>query len=364
MRLKQNRNLSPPHSIRHMNTSADTSATIPLATILGEKTNPEIPLTQLKELVAFSELGTLAAAAHTLHLTQPTATRGMQQLERTLGVPIFDHRPNRLLLTDAGKIFARRARRILELTSDSVAATRGFASAQDASAVLRLGATLPGPFLWLEQRYQPGPHAPNYQIDHSLRANGQVIRLLRQYRYSLVFTDEEIFSDDDQDITAGQGSQDAQDKRRSQGIDGEQIESAFIGTERIAVRVNKFSGLAGRRSVTFADLHDQQFLVVSDIGPWKKVIEDNIPGARFMYQQDIPSLLILQDSSSFPTFTSNLAQNPYPDDDDRVTIPIDDPANRVDVYGTYLVSQKKRAMPLLRDMTRQWPAPIAVPENH
>ncbi len=333
---------------------------VPLATLLGERTNPEIPLTQLKELVAFSELGTLAAAAHALHLTQPTATRGMQQLERALGVPLFDHRPNRLLLTDAGKIFARRARRILELTADSVAATRGFASTQDASAVLRLGATLPGLPLWLEQRYQPGTPAPKYQIDHSLRTNDQVIRLLRHYRYSLVFTDREIFSDDDQDGITGQGNH---DKQRSQGSNSEAVESAFIGTERIAVRVNKFSGLAGRRSVTFADLHDQQFLVVSDIGPWKQVIEDNIPGARFMYQQDIPSLLILQDSSSFPTFTSNLARNPDPDDD-RVTIPIDDPANRVEMYGTYLISQKQRVMPLLRDMTRQWPAPIAVPENH
>lgn len=337
---------------------APQAGQVPLATLLGERTNPEIPLTQLKELVAFSELGTLAAAAHTLHLTQPTATRGMQQLERTLGVPVFDHRPNRLLLTEAGKIFARRARRILELTSDSVAATRGYASAQDASAVLRLGATLPGPFLWLEQRYQPGPRAPKYQIDHTLRTNDQVIRLLRQYRYSLVFTDEEIFSGDDPDGTTGQGNHNNQNGR------GEAVESAFIGTERVAVRINQFSALASRRRLSFADLHDQQFLVVSDIGPWKKVIEDNIPGARFMYQQDIPSLLILQDSSSFPTFTSNLAQNPTPDQDDRVTIPIDDPANRVDMYAAYLVSQKKKVMPLVRDMTRQWPAPTTVSENH
>lgn len=344
-----------------MNTSADTSATIPLATLLDERTNPEIPLTQLKELVAFSELGTLAAAAHTLHLTQPTATRGMQQLERTLGVPIFDRRPNRLLLTETGKIFARRARRLLELASDSVAATRGYASSQDASAVLRLGATLPGPFLWLEQRYQPDPHAPKYQIDHTLRTDDEAIRLLRQYRYSLVLTDKEIFSDDDPD---GSDNRDRQSSHKSQSDHGEAVESAFIGTERIAVRINQFSALTSRQKLSFADLHDQQFLVVSDIGPWKKVIEDNIPGARFMYQQDIPSLLTLQDSSSFPTFTSNLAQNPTPDQDDRVIIPIDDPANRVDMYAAYLVSQKKRVMPLLRDMTRQWPAPITVPENH
>jgi hypothetical protein len=334
---------------------------LPLETLLGGTSNPETPLTRLKELVAFSELGTLAAASRALLLTQPTVTRGIQQLERTLGVPLFDHQPNRLILTDAGRIYARRARAILGLCADSVATVRGYVSAQDAAAVLSLGATLPGPTLWLDQVYKPSPGSHAYRSDDVLCPPDWVVPRLRQYSDALIFTSEEIFTAD-QESHQKSGDQTTASPTAANAT-GEEVESAFIGTERIAVRVNKFSGLAGRRSVTFADLHDQQFLVVTDIGPWKQIIEDNIPGARFMYQQDPDSLQILQDSSSFPTFTSNLSKNPNPDDDDRVTIPIDDPANRVDVYGAYLVSQKKRVMPLLHDMTRQWPAPIAGPEN-
>lgn len=351
-----------------MNTSHEVNSPsspdhLPLATLISETTNPTVSVTQLKELATFNELGTLAAASHALHLTQPTVTRGIQHLESTLGVPLFHHRPNRLVLTRAGEIYAQYARCILELYADSLATVRGYVSAHDGAAHLHIGATLPGPLMLLD-RIQALPHSrahshthasadtsvdasvdtsPHISIDHQLCQPNQVIPRLRHYTDALIFTSEEIFTS-------------------SAVSDNDAIESAFIGSEHLSVCVNKFSDLASRHSVTFADLHDQQFLVVTDIGEWKKIIEDNIPGARFMYQQDLSSLLILQNSSVFPTFISNLSQDEHSQRDDRVTIPIDDPANRVDVYGTYLISQKKKVMPLIRDMTRLWPSEISTPD--
>lgn len=329
-----------PESLRKTVPNPQTSANpdpnpsrTPLSILLNEHSTPAIPLTQLKELVAFRELGTLTAVSKALHLTQPTVTRGIQQLEHTIGVPLFDHRPNRLVLTDVGRVASDRARAMLELCNDSVATIRGFASTQAAATPLEIGATLPGPLIWLSHSYKPAKRAIPTEVDGRLVRMEDVVRLLRQYRYSLVFTSREIFTHS-----------------------GEAVESTFLGTEKLAVRINKFSALAARKRLSFADLRDQRFLVVTVIGPWKKIIEDNIPGAHFMYQQDSSSLEILQRSSSFPTFVTNLSQRPSPDD--RVTIPITDRSNRVDVYATYLVSQKKRVMPLLRRMSRQWPTDI------
>ena len=58
----------------------------------------------LEELVTFASEKTLAKTAEKLSVTQPTVTRGMQKLEDELGIQLFDRQPNRIVLTDTGKL--------------------------------------------------------------------------------------------------------------------------------------------------------------------------------------------------------------------------------------------------------------------
>jgi DNA-binding transcriptional LysR family regulator len=76
-------------------------------------------------------VATFRAAAATLSFTQAAAALGyvqssvtaqIQQLERELGVPLFDRVGNRLALTDAGRIFAGYAERLLSLAEEAKAA--------------------------------------------------------------------------------------------------------------------------------------------------------------------------------------------------------------------------------------------------
>lgn len=57
----------------------------------------------MRYFLAVADTGSVTAAAHELHLTQPSLSRSIQALERQLGLTLFDRRDNRLSLTSAGR---------------------------------------------------------------------------------------------------------------------------------------------------------------------------------------------------------------------------------------------------------------------
>ncbi|SIS57804.1 LysR family transcriptional regulator [Alicyclobacillus vulcanalis] len=57
----------------------------------------------LRALVTVVSLGSVSEAARALHVTQPTVTRQIQQLERQFGQALFDRSGKRLALTPAGE---------------------------------------------------------------------------------------------------------------------------------------------------------------------------------------------------------------------------------------------------------------------
>ncbi|WP_067936177.1 LysR family transcriptional regulator [Alicyclobacillus kakegawensis] len=64
----------------------------------------------LRTLIAVVESSSLVQAAEQLHLTQPTVTRQLQQLEERLGVKLFDRMGKRLVLNRAGTVVYRYAK--------------------------------------------------------------------------------------------------------------------------------------------------------------------------------------------------------------------------------------------------------------
>lgn len=54
-------------------------------------------------------------AAQLLHVTQPTLSRQIQDLEAELGVKLFERSNHRIILTQDGLLLRRRAQEIVEL---------------------------------------------------------------------------------------------------------------------------------------------------------------------------------------------------------------------------------------------------------
>ena len=75
-------------------------------------------LSHLEQLVAISEYKTLSEAAKQLYTTQPTLSRSMQKLEQELGVPLFDHSKNRIMLNETGELAVTCAKTLLTQVAD------------------------------------------------------------------------------------------------------------------------------------------------------------------------------------------------------------------------------------------------------
>jgi DNA-binding transcriptional LysR family regulator len=71
----------------------------------------------------------LRAATQRLHVSQPAVSRQIRDLEDELGVQLFERTGKSVKLTDAGFLFLKEARAVLERTDEAVRNVRAFAEA-------------------------------------------------------------------------------------------------------------------------------------------------------------------------------------------------------------------------------------------
>src|SRR5262245_41686207 len=81
-------------------------------------------LRQARAFVTTAEEGHVGRAATRLHVTQPTLSRQIAALERSLGVPLFDRTRRQLALTPAGEVFLAGARDLVRRADELAAAAQ------------------------------------------------------------------------------------------------------------------------------------------------------------------------------------------------------------------------------------------------
>ena len=72
-------------------------------------------LKNLTTFLAVAEKETISAAAKHLHLSQPSLSRQLMELEKELGVTLFTRGNRKITLTEDGLLFRKRAEEIVEL---------------------------------------------------------------------------------------------------------------------------------------------------------------------------------------------------------------------------------------------------------
>lgn len=174
----------------------------------------------------------------------------------------------------------------------------------------------------------------NLSFSHELVKPNSVLNDLNTQKAKLIFTNKEFETDD--------------------------VESMYLGVEYLSVQIDKFNPLSQRKQVSFNDLAGLSFLVVQDIGPWRDVVEENIPNATFLYQENLNAMGQITRYSNFPFFFSNLTQAEEvvvtrSPNDNRTPVKIDDPNNQMEVYGTYLKSNRDAVQPVLKEIINSWP---------
>ncbi len=68
----------------------------------------------LRHFLGVVEKRNITAAADALNISQPALTRSIRQLEKTIGVPLFERLPTGVVLTKPGEVLARRVK-LMEL---------------------------------------------------------------------------------------------------------------------------------------------------------------------------------------------------------------------------------------------------------
>lgn len=69
----------------------------------------------LEYFLAVARAGNITKAAEQLHVTQPTISRQLMELEELLGTPLLTRGKRQVTLTDAGVLFQQRAREMVDL---------------------------------------------------------------------------------------------------------------------------------------------------------------------------------------------------------------------------------------------------------
>ncbi|THD57718.1 hydrogen peroxide-inducible genes activator [Phenylobacterium sp.] len=94
-------------------------------------------LRQLQYLKLLAEHGSFGRAAEAAHVTQPTLSSGIQELEKTLNAPVVDRARSGVILTAVGEEALRRATVILNETEELVEAAKN--AGQPLTGRFRLG---------------------------------------------------------------------------------------------------------------------------------------------------------------------------------------------------------------------------------
>ncbi len=255
-----------------------------------------VDLYELKQLVAFAELGTLRQVAEEFHLSTPSVTRSMQNLERYFGVPLFDRGKNKIQLNDTGRLAVEHARKLLWEAEQAMEQVRAFDQRQR-TVVVKSCAPAP---LW-ELLKKLNAHQPEKIAASAVCQNEEVLAAWRDGSCDMAVLPFPI-----------EGAR------------------PFM-KENLFVCVPSDHELAGHRELTFRDINGFNFLLRTQLGFWDALCREKMPASKFLVQTDIASFDELVRASSLPCFTTdyNGLRGGYPG---RVNVPLKDPEAHVTFY--------------------------------
>src|SRR4029453_8068619 len=83
-------------------------------------------LRHLRYFVRVAEAENVSRAALKLHISQPAVSRQVRDLEDEIGLPLLKRAGKSVRLTEAGRVFLKEARAILERTDEALRNVRTF----------------------------------------------------------------------------------------------------------------------------------------------------------------------------------------------------------------------------------------------
>ena len=266
-----------------------------------------LDLHELQQLVAFADLGTLSKVAEEGHISTPSITRSMKNVEESFGVPLFARSKNRIALNETGKAAVEAARKLLAEADEAVRQVQAF---DQRRRTLVVKSCAPAP-LWELLPKLSAAH-PGMTIASHICPNEKVL-----------------------DVWAAGGCDVAILPFRLEDANAEVEE--FLH-EKLFVCVPPGHDLARHKALTFAQINGFNFLLRTELGFWDALCRQKMPASRFLIQTDSYTFDELVASSSLPCFTTDYFSNLNKRYPGRIRIPLIDPEADV----TFYLAQRRR----------------------
>ena len=276
-----------------------------------------------EQLDAVARHGTLMAASEELHITQPSMSRAMKKLEDLVGVELFEHKGNRLLLNDYGRLAAEYARRILDSQEELVARVRAL---ERSRRTILLGSCAPGPLLELSSLLSS--LYPEQTVSTEIRDEASLLDGLTQGTYQLVILTR---PPEDPDLRCHP-----------------------CGSEHLYFSLPIEHRLAGEETLAFADMDGESFLMVSEVGVWEAIKRRDMPRSKYFHQGDALTLREVVRSSVMPAFVTDLSLRLFGREEGRVYIPISDPSARLSFWCCCRKEMEKRYLGWFQALARKY----------
>lgn len=117
----------------------------------------------LRYFLAIVEEKNISNASKRLHVSQPTISRQIKELEDELGVTLFDRGSRKIELTDNGEYFANQARQLLSLADKTV---ENIHTTSDVRGSISIGSAEAKSFMNVAHSiYNLKQHSPNIDIN-------------------------------------------------------------------------------------------------------------------------------------------------------------------------------------------------------
>lgn len=256
-----------------------------------------LDIDELKQLIAFAELGTLSKVAEEFHISTPSITRSMQHLEECFGVTLFNRGKNKIELNETGKVAVEHGRKLLYEEEQTIERVRAF-DRRRRTIVIKSCAPAP---LWKILKEINTGHEGS-MVSSEICQNEEVLAALEDGTCDIGILPFPI-----------EGS------------------SEFM-QENLYVCVPVEHELAKNRTLTFSQINGFNFLLRTELGFWDTMCREKMPASKFLVQTDAAIFDELVRESSLPCFTTDYAvppDKPYPG---RVNIPITDAEANVTFY--------------------------------
>ena len=192
-------------------------------------------LRQVQMFEAVARLTSYSRAAEELGVSQPSVSVQVQELEKELGVGLFDRSGRRTKLTEVGQVFYAKAAAVLQTVEDAQATVDGYLGLERGR--VRVGAVdALGLYILPDVLRRFSDDHPGVDVELTLEPHVALVRGLEIGRLDLAYSDES-----------------------AEGVQG--VEAEPVGNARLVVVVPRDHPFALQQRAESGDFRDQRFIV-------------------------------------------------------------------------------------------------------